>query len=165
MLERNVIISSILKVYDIFLRSDSCMYSLWLSSRIITKLCGHFPELYLVFNLLNTFCSPRGFPISVFKTETWHFIPLGHILPPSTPLSGVRWQEHREQRKKWGFTPPTWDHSSSDRWEEVLSLTVGGLIDVSTGTTIGTRSFEVGVRENGKKNKKGEFPCSLWQLG
>lgn len=71
-----------------FLWSDSCMYSLWLSSRIITKLCGGFPEVYAVCDLHSTFCSPKGSPILVLHTETWHFISLCHTFPPSASLSG-----------------------------------------------------------------------------
>lgn len=142
-----------------FLWSDSCMYSLWLSSRIITKLCGAFPELYAVCDLHSTFCSPKGSPTLVLYTETWHFISLPH-LSPKCILVWVRQQEDREKRSNRGSplplgitVPPTGQKSS-------LFQSCGvpwALNDVSAAAPTGTRMFEAGVWENRKKNKKESF--------
>lgn len=77
-------------------------------------------------------------------------------------MSGVRQQEDREKRSNRGSSltlgitiPPVSQKSP-------LSQNCGllwALIDVSAGATIGTRSFEARVWENGKKNENGEFPA------
>lgn len=117
--------------------------------------------------------SPQYFPVpwgSPFWSSTQKLGDLAtlfcHTLPRLGPCSGPSSRRIEREKKQWGLTPPSWDHSSSDPRASFPFPGVLALARLMTDCYHSSCVFAWGLwHERKRRKKKTGNVHALWPLG